>query len=213
MTDSKQRDWIEKTVLQWAGAVPVDKDDPRESGRLVIEVAGQQSIGIQLSGTHMGRLHGMFMDAYQAERRRAELEKLGQEITAVLVKVAREQRMVGDVLADALHMASNRLYRPWYLVIGRPGSWEASIVLEMADGGEDTTDEDTVALSELLFEMGQKRVDGGDFLSGCLGAAANELVSLGTLARGSWADRIDNLGGQYASDEARADSTMFGRWT
>ncbi|MEQ7008337.1 hypothetical protein ABN028_19370 [Actinopolymorpha sp. B17G11] len=207
------RDSIAEHAMKWAGAVPDDRaGEGNPSGRIVVEVAGQEPFALDLNPSQLFSLLWMFMDGYRKERVQAERDALAKEMTAQIVKVARENRIVGDVIADALHMAAKRLYHPWYLVAGRPGSWEAGIVMEMAADGEDTTDADTVALRDLFVRMGEQRLDGGDFLSLALGEAATEIKSLGTLAQGVWADRIDNIGGQYASDEARAGSTQFGRW-
>lgn len=142
------------------------------------------------------------------------------KIADLVASAAYRDWPVGDMLAAALHAAAGRLYRPWYLIRGRPGSWEATIVERMASTHPASADpraaETVNGLAALFVQMGEASDDGGDILSAALGAAADRVGSVRRLVdlSGPWADDVDNLAGQYASDRARADGggSPFGRW-
>jgi hypothetical protein len=122
----------------------------------------------------------------------------GDEMAALIVAARREHGVqdLGNLVAYALHQAAARTFHgPLGLVHGRPGSWEASIVIRMAEaGGIIPPTGSWERLAELAAQMGSAHDDGGQVVSDALGAAAQELGGLEALAGGSaWAGDVWNM--------------------
>lgn len=121
-----------------------------------------------------------------------------REMTALVVAARREHHVddLGNLVAYALHEAVGRVYLGAVrLVHGRPGSWEADIVMRMAAAGGTVPPAGSwERLAELFTAMGQAKEDGGQVLANVFGGAAQDLGGLRVLAEGSvWAGDVWNL--------------------
>jgi hypothetical protein len=122
----------------------------------------------------------------------------GDEMAALIVAARRDHGVqdLGNLVAYALHQAAGRVYLGAVrLVHGRPGSWEADIVMRMAAaGGIIPPTGSWERLAELFAEMGHAQNDGGQVVSDALGEAAQKLGGLAALAQGSvWAGDVWNM--------------------
>jgi hypothetical protein len=126
-----------------------------------------------------------------------------EQITAmanIMVEARRENEDVGKLVAAALQDAAEKLDSELFLVSGRPGSWEADIILRMARQGGSGNQERIDALSALFVEMGEANEDGGDVVSQAMSQAVDTLGSLNEFAEFSeWYWDLTNLGRQYSS--------------
>lgn len=105
-------------------------------------------------------------------------------------------------------------------VRGRPGSWEAALVLEWTRAGREVprgemtgdAGERLASLTKLFTEMGYRYmpVDGGELLSSVLGEAADQLGGLPTLLAGAeWVyEPLERLAHQYAGDGLAAGGDL-----
>jgi hypothetical protein len=118
---------------------------------------------------------------------------------ADLIAAARREHGVadlGNLVAYALNHAAGHVYLGAVrLVHGRPGSWEADIVMRMAEAGGAMPPEGSwERLAELFRQMGEAQDDGGQVLANAFGYAARELGGIEALAAGSvWAADVWNL--------------------
>lgn len=171
-------------------------------------IAGRE-VTLQITEESARRLSRMLHNDRHAMHREAESSQRIAKMTEVMVRVRRAGADLGDVLAAALEEVAKRCERTGgaqRLVTGRPGSWEAAIVVEMAETGtrgvRPADLESVRELAELLNEMAYQREDGGDAVSLALGHAANELGSITALVgRSYWRERLTNLAVQYASSD------------
>jgi hypothetical protein len=125
-----------------------------------------------------------------------------QEITSmadIMVKARQSNEDVGELIAGALHAAAEQLGTVDVLVSGRPGSWEADILLRMASAGGSGNEERTRTLSALFAQMGKAGEDGGDVLSQAMSQAVDDLGGLDEFAGMSrrYHD-LTNMGRQYS---------------
>lgn len=120
-------------------------------------------------------------------------------MAALMVDSRRAQEDIGEIIAAALHMAAEKLGDAAYLVQGRPGSWEADIVLRMAREGGSGDIERIKALSQFFIAMGETKRDGGDVLSQAMSQAVDDLGGLDQFSGGSqWHWDLVNMGRQYS---------------
>jgi hypothetical protein len=133
-------------------------------------------------------------------------EQQATAMAKIMVEARQKDEDVGELIAAALHEAGKKLGGMGRLVQGRPGSWEADIVLRMAEEGGSGNPDLIEHLAQLFLIMGQPGVDGGDLLSFAMGEAVNELGSLKKFAELSrWYYDLTNIGKQYADDQSRDD--------
>lgn len=187
---------------------------PDPETTITVEAAGDATT-VTLPPGAVQRLKYVIEADIHSRRHADQVSARVHAMADIMVRAVEAGQDGGELLATALHKAAGRLYQPWYLVIGRPGSWEASIVLGMADAGGAADDEWAAPLADLLVEMGESRnqghpQDGGDIVSQMLGEAANRLGSVPRLAGAVWAEQMENIGGQYASEEANAGALWGG---
>jgi hypothetical protein len=120
----------------------------------------------------------------------------------IMVEARRDNEDVGDLVSAALHDAANKLGDAAQLVVGRPGSWEAAIVLDMAASGgwaPNTNTKRVEALSALFVEMGQANENGGDVVSLAMSFAVEALGGLTQFAgESAWRHNLTNMGRQYS---------------
>lgn len=128
-----------------------------------------------------------------------------ERITAmaeIMIKARQANEDMGELIAEALHKAAEKLGGADKLVVGRPGSWEADIVVRMADAGgygNYGTKERVEPLTELFVEMGKAKEDGGDVLSQAMGEAVNTIGGVIEFAGHSqWYLDLINIGCQYS---------------
>ena len=112
-------------------------------------------------------------------------------MSVIMVEARRANESVRDVVYVALAAAAKELGSVENLVTGRPGSWEADLIRNMAFAGEriipSARSENYVnKLAPLLVAMGKEQADGGDILSQAMGQAVNELGGLDHFLAGSW---------------------------
>lgn len=124
-------------------------------------------------------------------------------VADIMVQARRNNEDVGELIAVALHMAASQLGGAPYLVTGRPGSWEADIVLRMAHaGGRIENAEHVKRLSVLFVQMGKAHANGGDILSQAMSKAVDELGGLKEFGGTSqWYWDLVNIGCQYSQHE------------
>lgn len=133
-------------------------------------------------------LHRDYADGQNARKAADRVD----EIAALIVAARRDHGVadLGNLVAYALHQAAGHLYLGAVrLIHGRPGSWEAEIVLRMATaGGIIPPTGAWERLADLFTAIGQAEDDGGQVVSDALGHAAQALGGLEALAAGScWA--------------------------
>jgi len=118
----------------------------------------------------------------------------------IMVTARQSNEDVGELIAASLKTAAKKLGNAGMLVSGRPGSWEADIVIRMATtGGYGGNQEYVEALSIILALMGDARADGGDELSQAMGKAVDTLGGLDAFAGTSdWYHDLINIGCQYS---------------
>jgi hypothetical protein len=128
-----------------------------------------------------------------------DIEKMAE----IMVKARRNGEDVGELVAAALQDAAEKLGSADRLVTGRPGSWEADIVLRMAqDTWFDVNQRRLKALSVLFVKMGEEGANGGDILSQAMSKAVDELGGLKEFAGMSrWYWDLVNIGCQYSEHE------------
>jgi len=115
-------------------------------------------------------------------------------MAAIMVQARQANEDVGELIAASLHAQTAE-----EMVSGRPGSWEAAIVLRMAQSGGYGNRKRIEALSILFADMGKAGVDGGDELSQAMGKAVDELGGLDAFAGSSqWYHDLINIGCQYS---------------
>lgn len=132
-------------------------------------------------------------------------------IALVLVAARRDGQDMGELIGAAAQDAAKKLVNgPADLVCGRPGSWEASILIRWAAaGGWVDPPTHVIALSKLLQQAAHAGDDGGGLLSQAMGQAVDELGSMAVFVGASgWETQLRKMGGQYAS----ADGSVDGRW-
>lgn len=121
------------------------------------------------------------------------------EVTTILVQARQADEDVGELVAAALHAAAEELGDALFLVAGRPGSWEAEILLRMAQFGGTDESSRIKALAALFVEMGNAGVDGGDEVSSAMSQAVDALGGLRAFAGESeWYNDLVNIGCQYS---------------
>lgn len=191
-----------ESLHAWADELPVE-----EARTTTIVVSGVPGGLVAVSEDGARRLHWA-LDRDRADVK-AEKERSAriEEMARILVGVRQTGGDAGSVTAEALSGAAGSIIGGVHrLVAGRPGSWEAAIVVEMAVAGGEVRAPDVeavVALSKLFVAMGEAREDGGDTVSLAWGRTANLLGSMSEFIGDSpWADHMDNLGGQYAHEVA-----------
>jgi hypothetical protein len=129
-----------------------------------------------------------------------EKKKLDSAMADIMVTTRRANEDVGELVAAALQLAAEKLGGDGYLVKGRPGSWEADIILRMASAGGTGNSERIKALTALFVEMGRAKVDGGDLLSRAMSEAVDVLGGLDQFSGGSqWHWDLVNMGRQYSN--------------
>lgn len=120
-------------------------------------------------------------------------------MTALMVEARKANLDIGEVIAASLHTAAEKLGNVEQLVAGRPGSWEADIILRMASAGGSAPASYTQRLTPLFVEMAQAGEDGGDVLSQAMGPAVDTLGGLAQFAGDSnWFHDLVNIGRQYS---------------
>jgi hypothetical protein len=126
-----------------------------------------------------------------------------ENMAEIMVKARRNGEDVGELIAAALQDAAEKLGSADRLVTGRPGSWEADIVLRMATSTWfDVNLKRRVSLSALFVEMGEAGADGGDILSQAMGKAVDQLGGLKEFAGLSrWYWDLVNIGCQYSKHD------------
>lgn len=134
------------------------------------------------------------------EQRIAQQEQRISKMAAIMIQSRKADEDVGELIAAALARAAEQLGSADKLVQGRPGSWEAAIVLKMAEAGGTANQWRVNRLAKLFEQMGKAGEDGGDILSQAMGEAVNTLGGLDQFAGGSWDWQWDmrNLGCQYS---------------
>lgn len=204
------------TLLQdWRAAYDTDLHSPETAGAIsIVDASGAQAT-IDLDTAAATAF--CWMVTHDLHRREIERKRLTRDkrIVDAIVAGVEQGEDGGNLVATALGAAANSLSYPWYLVIGRPGSWEADAVLRMAVAGGNATGEHVELLTELFLDIGHSRnqghpEDGGDTLSEVLGAAADRLGSIPRLAGRIWTNDIDGLAYQYASEDVQATSRLRG---
>jgi hypothetical protein len=184
----------------WLGAAASDDGDQAPAGVLVVRHPDGTEIGAapltgRLVNDLVNVLHRDLGDREQGQKS----GKRQEEMTALIVKARRAGYEVGNLLAWSLATAAQTLYLGVpRLVHGRPGSWEAAIVMEWAQFGgtlpDDAARPIVERLAELLRTMGEAKEDGGQVVANVLGAAAKELGGLEALAGGDyWAHNLWNM--------------------
>lgn len=168
---------------------------------VVLDGAGVEVGRLPLAGGQVAELgHGLHRE-YAAQENANKGARRRQQMTALVVEARRTDPTldVGNMVAWALAAAAEKLYLGVpRLVHGRPGSWEAAIVMRWAEFGG-TRPPGLVGkladrLADLLHQMGDAREDGGQVVADLLGHAAQELGGLQALAEGSfWAPDVWNL--------------------
>lgn len=125
------------------------------------------------------------------------------EMANIMVQVRQANEDVGQLVAEALQTAGKELGEMLYLVTGRPGSWEADIILRMARaGGSGSNPARVHELSRLFVKMGEAGEDGGDLLSLAMGKAVDQLGGLNQFAGMSrWYWDLTNMGRQYSNHD------------
>lgn len=132
---------------------------------------------------------------------------MGQEqriksMAKIMVTARRAKEDVGDLVAAALQQAGQDLGDVSRLVTGRPGSWEADILLRMARAGGSGDAKRIKALAALFLDMGNAGVDGGDEVSYAMSQAVDDLGGLREFAGASeWYNDLVNIGCQYSRYE------------
>ncbi len=187
-------DRLAGALVGWLGAELGDDGDAVL--QLVLRRPGGEEIGVagMPAGAVRELCHALHRD-YAAGQAARQAGARADEMAALIVAARREHQVadLGDLVAFALRDAARRLYlgAP-RLVHGRPGSWEASIVLCMAEaGGTARPAGSWERLAGLFQAMGEAQNDGGQVLSDALGDAARELGGLEALAAGSvWAANL-----------------------
>jgi hypothetical protein len=126
-----------------------------------------------------------------------------EQMADIMVRARRNGEDVGELVAAALQDAAEKLGGAERLVTGRPGSWEADIVLRMAqDTWFDVNQKRLKALSVLFVKMGEANANGGDILSQAMSKAVDELGGLKEFAGMSrWYWDLVNIGCQYSQHE------------
>lgn len=161
---------------------------------------GSELVRLGLTGRHLDELRRAAVTAVAGNLRQVQRQARVEKMADVLVGARATHVDVGELIGAAASRAAARLHGPQSLVAGRPGSWEASLLVVWAQVGGTADDTHVEALAELLVAMGQARDDGGDVLSQAMGLAVNRLGSMAAFAAGSrWEDALRNLGGQYAN--------------
>lgn len=127
-----------------------------------------------------------------------------ERITAmatIMVRARRANEDVGELVAAALAAAAKKLGGIDALVAGRPGSWEADIIIRMASAGGDGNPTRIKALTSLFVAMGKAKEDGGDVLSQAMSQAVDRLGGLDQFAGASysWYWDLTNIGRQYST--------------
>lgn len=126
-------------------------------------------------------------------------DERSKPMAAVIVEAVRQGEDAGELIAAALQEAANELGSADELVIGRPGSWEANILLNMAAAGGEAAPDFAEALAALFVEMGEDAEDGGEVLSLACSEAVDQLQGFGPFAGGStWWWDLCNLGKQFS---------------
>jgi hypothetical protein len=191
---------------EWCDAVPTETDLEGDGpgGDLVLtsHTSGDSST-IKLSPHRLLALQrALLFDAARINLAQ-EREVRNEKMVAVIVAASAAEEDIGELLACALNQTAKALFQPWYLIADRPGSWEASIVMDLASQGEwltPTNPHRVKELTDLLISMGEQREDGGDTISWVLGKAVDRRGGMGELLGHSrYRGVLENLGGQYAT--------------
>ncbi|MGH2478093.1 MAG: hypothetical protein ACRDHW_00340 [Ktedonobacteraceae bacterium] len=131
-----------------------------------------------------------------------EQEQRIKRMTEIMVTSRHANEDVGELVAAALQQAGRDLGNDSRLVTGRPGSWEADILLRMARTGGTGNAKWIKALAALFVEMGNAGVDGGDEVSYAMSQAVDDLGGLREFAGASeWYNDLVNIGCQYSRYE------------
>ncbi len=137
------------------------------------------------------------------ENKKGQVMDQQERITAmasIMVAARKNNEDVGELIAASLQSAARKLGNSGMLVSGRPGSWEADIVLRMARTGGYGNHERRIELTSLFIAMGDAGVDGGDELSRAMSEAVDTLGGLDAFAGMSqWYHDLINIGCQYSS--------------
>lgn len=127
-----------------------------------------------------------------------------KQITAmasIMIAARQANEDVGELIAVSLQNAATQLGDVGMLVRGRPGSWEADILLRMAnEGGSDANKERVEKLAALFVHLGDAGVDGGDMMSQAMSEAVDSLGGLDQFSGGSqWHWDLTNMCRQYST--------------
>ncbi|MEU4576096.1 hypothetical protein [Nonomuraea sp. NPDC023979] len=157
---------------------------PNGSYMLVLRDPDGEAFEVQLSEAHVRELSIDLARVTHLRQQQTALRRLADGMAGVIVAARRDDEDVANLVGYCLHAVASKMPKPWQLTAGRPGSWEAACVQELAGtGGRPPRREDLAReLSKLLTTMGhQGSADGGDLVSYALGQAAAELGSLEAL--------------------------------
>jgi len=174
-------DRLAAVLVGWAG-VHGDYYEGEPTTALVVARADGTEVGrLELPGRLVNELaHALHRD-FAAQRALDAGAARQQRMTRLIVVARRAGIDVGELLAYALNAAAKKLYLgPARLVHGRPGSWEASNVMDWANAGGErpagAAGRVADKLAELFRAMGEAKEDGGQVVSDALGYAALELA-------------------------------------
>jgi hypothetical protein len=256
--DRAQLTRLREVLAELTGQPPTfGTQGPIAALHLASTVYPDQAGTFSLARGHAGDLANMVARGRQEHDAREEVHELTERVTAVVVAERRDRpgvdlsALIAVALWDAAGQLSGQATRvgrtpggSWYLdssvsdfhrgigaarlVRGRPGSWEAELVLEWVAAGkgaraasssriDQDLEEPAVqgrlgVLTSLFIELGRRYVpvDGGDLLSTALGTATNEIGGLTRLVAGStWAlGPLERLAHQYAADGLAAGADL-----
>lgn len=121
-------------------------------------------------------------------------DERSKPMATIVVEAVQAGEDAGELIAAALQAAAEELGSADELVIGRSGSWEANILLNMAAVGGSADAGFVEKLAALFVEMGEDAEDGGEVLSLACSEAVDQLHGFVAFAGGSnWWD-LCNLG-------------------
>jgi hypothetical protein len=186
--------WLANMITTWLASPAAEKLAPDDPGDPVAEITITTAHGDKLGWAplspaavrELGRaLQTSVDETEQAQRRVGRADA----IAAVLVDARRCGEDVGELLLAALNRAADRCgLGPIGLTMGRPGSWESTVVRDWAAAGWPIIPPNADRLAELvdvLAAMADARDDGGYVLSWALGMAADQIGGPEQLIAGS----------------------------
>jgi hypothetical protein len=212
---------VTNAIAEWVSALPpIDADQPQPAH--LTFTGTTTATTVSLDQVRLSALWRMVRAAHTANLARAARVARIKAMAEILVTARREEpdADIGWIISGALNVAAERLFRPWFLVGGRPGSWESTVVETMVKAGDgmvygDPETRDLGArLADLFVEMGNTvntgaPEDGGDTLAQVIAFAADRLGSMAEFVGASeWGDVLSALGSMHTS---AADSGGGGR--